>query len=207
MKISVVVNTACLGAKAQSVISSGGIKHGERLALLRDVLLPRLINDPLVDEVIVAGEYEAGEGYTYVPAPSVAFDCTDALHQRQAGFEASTGDVIVFLHDDHLPTEGFFEDLTGVASRTRWDVIQPARVCRRDDGLVELNNGFAEGYVMGHAVVMRRSAVIAAPWDSVAKVFTWDVSHTELLRASGQRIVVGLCVEDLEARLGATPWR
>jgi hypothetical protein len=110
--ISVIVNTCCLGSNARSVLSSGGIAYTERRQLLRDVLLPRLVGDPLVDEVIVVGEYEPGFGYEYVHSPSVAFNCTDALQQRQDGFDASNGEVVVFLHDDHLPCDGFFDALT-----------------------------------------------------------------------------------------------
>lgn len=211
-RVSVVINTCCLGEKARSVIAlKSGIRYGERLSLLRDVLLPRLINDPLVDEVIVVGEYEPGDGYTYVECPSVAFDCTDALAQRQAGFEASHGDIVVFLHDDHLPLGDFFSSFP--LSHIGWDVLVPERLALSNppNGMCVLNNGREGGYVMGHACVMRRVAVKAVPWSSVAKVHTWDVDHSRKLLAAGQRIVFeedvnGLAVEDMEARIGARPW-
>lgn len=209
MSVSVVVNSACLGEKAKAVKSSGGIVHGERAALLKNILLPRLVGDPLVDEVIVVGEFEDGDGYTYVPAPSVAFDCTDALHQRQAGFEASSGDIVMFLHDDHMPQADFFTVLRQFYGMKGWDVIVPSRYCLKEFRTVFLNNGAIDGYVMGHASVMTRSAVEAVPWSSVAKVFAWDVDHSNKLRAAGMAIEFSgvLMVEDMEARIGGQPWR
>lgn len=209
--ISVVLNSAALGEKAKSVLSSGGVEHGKRAKLLRYQILPRLLDDPLVGEVIVAGEWEHTKGTRYVFSPSVKFDCTDALQQRHDGFLASKGDIIVFLHDDHSPHPDFFDTLeANYASNKAWDVLVPRRYCSPAPNCsVALNNGKAEGYVMGHCSVMRRSAVEAVPWNSVKKIFVWDVDHTDKLKKAGQTIMFSddLYVQDLETELGAEPWR
>lgn len=215
MSISVIVNTAARGEKSGTVVSSGGksgVTHAQRIDLLESRILPRLLHDEDVDEVIVVGEWrepKEGERFRYVPCPSVQFDCTDALDQRQAGFEASSGRILVFLHDDHLPDEWFFRLLAGIYDRMNdWQVLVPRRMALHNEQWHTLNNGEAEGYVMGHASVMRRSVVEACPWRRVPKVFTWDVCSTLLLREAKASIrwVKDLVVCDLEAEIGARPW-
>lgn len=205
------MNSAALGERSKTVISSGGIEHGKRSDLLRFQILPRLLDDPLVTEVIVAGEWEYSKGVRYVYSPSVAFDCTDALQSRHVGFLASKGDPIVFLHDDHMPHPDFFDVLqTHYIPDPTWDVLVPRRYCSPAQHCsMALNNGKAEGYVMGHCSVMRRSAVEAVPWNTVAKVFVWDCDHSDKLKKAGQTIVWAddLYVQDLETELGAEPWR
>ena len=207
--VSVIINTAAMGLKARSVLSSSGIPHGQRALLLRGQVLPRLLRDPAVDEVLVVGEYEPAEGYQYIESPSVAFDATDALQQRASGAAASRGDVMVFQHDDHTIDESFFEILrTTYARDSRWDVLVPARWTMDSAGPRQLNNGSAEGYVGGHVCVMRRSIVDKAPWSAVGKVPTWDLAHTSMLRACGARIrwVEDLKVWDLEGRAPGYGW-
>ncbi len=207
--ISVVINTAALGEVAATVLSSGSIEHGKRVNLLRDRLLPRLLNDPEVGEVIVVGEWESGAGYRYVPCGSVNYDCTDALEQRQRGFEASTGRLIVFLHDDHLPAENFFRMLRDYDVSPVWDVLVPTRLALDSEGGTHiLENGFHEGYVMGHCSVLRRAICERVPWRRVPKVYTWDICHSILLRDANAKVrwADDLVVYDLESELGATPW-
>lgn len=207
--ISVVINTAALGEKAQTVLSSGGVPHGARAGLLRDTIIPIVAHDPYVYELAVVGEFCSGYGYTYVHSPSVNFDCTDALVSRAKGVRATHGRVIVFLHDDHLPLPGFFQTIHEKYRDDRsWDVLVPQRVCRKGDAVIPLNNG-ATDYVMGHASVMHRAAASLVPWDTIPKVFAWDVAHTDRLREMQAviRWVDDLTVQDMETELGAEPWR
>jgi hypothetical protein len=208
VSISVIINSAALGDRSKAVLSSSGIPHGRRAYLLHSVILPLLRTTPEVSEIVVVGEYAAGDGYLYVPCPSVAFDCTDALAQRQAGFEASKGDVLVFQHDDHIMDLASLETLDRQYTRDdSWDVLVPRRKARSDNEVLELNSGDGR-YVMGHACVMRRSAVERAPWGQVDKVFTWDVRHTQNLTEAGARIrwVSDLVVWDLEERAPGRGW-
>ena len=211
MSITVIVNTAALGPKSADTLSSGKIPHRARIKILRDVLLPRLTAQPLVDEVIVAGEWHEpglGDRWRYVPCASEHYDCTDALAQRQAGAEASHSNLLVFLHDDHVPAEDFFLNLQAHwANRTDWDVLVPERRTFKDGAEVVLNNGRHQ-YIMGHACVMRREMWEAAPWTRVPKVHTWDMGHTIQVRDQLGQIkwVTDLIVYDAEAALGARPW-
>ncbi len=209
MTVSVIVNTAALGEVSAAVLSSGGVQHGLRTTLLRERLLPRLLRDPDVGEVIVVGEWESGEGYRYVPCNSVNYDCTDALEQRQRGFEASTGRLVVFLHDDHIPADDFFQVLREYDVSPAWDVLVPIRRALDSEGSVHnLENGRQEGYVMGHCSVLRRAVCERAPWRRVPKVYTWDICATLLWRDANAKILWAddLVVYDLEASLGAKPW-
>ena len=207
MTTSVIINSAALGPKSGAVLSSVGQPYSKRIDLL-DGMLVELPSRAGVDEVIVVGEYKDGPGYRYISAPSRAFDCTDALHQRQAGFEASSGDLLVFAHDDHKPDIGFFNVLRQrYVGDDSWDVLVPVRRALEQGEILTLNNGFGV-YVMGHACVMRRAMATAVPWSSVQKIFTWDVDHTARLRAAGTRIkwVEDLIVWDLEERAPGFGW-
>lgn len=213
MSISVVVNTAALGAQSGDVLSSGKVPHRARIKLLDDVLLPRLSAESLVNEIVVAGEWrepEPGERWTYVPSASQKFDCTDALLSRQRGAEATTARLLVFLHDDHIPAEDFFRVLSDrYEPRGDWDVLIPERRAFKGDVELLLPNGRMEAYVMGHACVLRREIWRAVPWTDVPQVFTWDLGQTLLLRQAGAllRWCNDLIVYDAETSLGAEPWR
>jgi hypothetical protein len=212
MSVSVVVNTAALGTKSGDILSSGKVPHRARVKVLREVLLPRLCSNPLVDEVIVAGEWHEpgiGDRWRYVPVASQNFDCTDALASRQAGAEASHGNLLVFLHDDHVPGEDFFVNLVShYGSVGNWDVLVPERRTFKDGVDIALNNGASQGYVMGHACVLRREIWKDVPWTDVPQVHTWDVGFTLLLRQQLAIIkwVRDLVVYDAESALGARPW-
>ena len=213
MSVAVIVNTAALGPQSRDVLSSGKVPHKARVKLLENVLLPRLCAEPLVDEVVVVGEWrppEPDERWLYIPNASQNFDCTDALAQRQAGAEFTTSRLLVFLHDDHVPASDFFKVLVQkYANNGHWDVLVPERRCWKGDEEVLLNNGRMELYVMGHACVMRREIWQDVPWTDVPQVFTWDIGHTLLLRKACARIeyVNDLIVYDAETTLGAEPWR
>jgi hypothetical protein len=210
MRVSVVINSAALGTRSARVLSSGHLPHGQRAELLRKQILPTVLAHRAVDEVVIVGEWEEGAGYRYVPSPSTRFDCTDALAQRAAGFASCHGDVVLFQHDDHAAQSECLDVLVRkyVPERT-WDVLVPRRMAMDGSTPRVLNNGADEGYVMGHACVMRRAIAEAVPWTRAPAVFTWDVAYTGLLRARDARVrwVDDLVVWDLEAELGATPWK
>lgn len=196
MNLSIIVNTCSLGPRAQEVTgSTTPSPHAWRAYALRHFILP--IYRAYGSEVIVVGEYEDGEGYTYIPSPSRFFSAVDALHQRQEAFEASTGELVAFVHDDHLLN-------FARASNVPWgdaDVFVPPRFRR---GVGRLNNGFEAGYVSGHAAIYTREILEAAPWGDVPKVHTWDIEHTKMLRAAGARIIQVPALEawDVEMETG-----
>ena len=187
MRLSVVINTCCLGPRAHEITGSWTFTpHALRAYSLGNFILPFYRADASIDEILVAGEFVEGEGYRYVPCPSTHFSCIDALAQRQAAFEAATGDVIVFHHDDHMIDYTFAAKLK-TADMTKVDVILPERRRRTMGGHEVLNNGGKDGYISGHCVVMTREACEKAPWNAVQHVFEWDVSHTRLIAAAGLR--------------------
>lgn len=204
-RISIVVNTCCLGPRSHEITGScTPTPHVYRLFALGNFIIPAYIADPNIDEVIVVGEFADGEGYTYVPSPSTHFSCIDALAQRQAGFEASSGDIIIFTHDDHHLDFGFAAALRAMLPfPDDISVVLPQRRRRTFGGHNVLNNGRDQGYLGGHAVVMTRDAATRAPWRDVAQVHEWDKSHTALVAAAGlkARWLDDLWVWDVE--LGA----
>ena len=174
-----------------------------RAYALRCFLLPMAITN--FDEVIVAGEWEEGEGYTYVHAPSKFFGAEDALHQRQAGFEASTGNVIVHCHDDHY--------IEGNTNGKLFDVLSPARYTRLrrvagerlNGGEPKLDVGNA-GYVCGHSAIYRKEVLEACPWKNVPAIFTWDIQHTAQIKSLGLSIEWVSTIRAWDIEFGSKPW-
>ena len=220
MSISLVINTCANGPKAAETLSSGKQPHAQRAFVLRNFILPAALADPTFDEVIVAGEWEPGNGYIYIEVPSVHFSCVDALAQRQAGFERSTGDFIMFQHDDHIfDPELAIIDWRGEASREvdialsspEWDVLVPSRYTRlRDVNGERLFNGEAGpdmlGYVSGHCAIYRREVLEKCPWGDVPKQHTWDLAHTAQIRAAGFTIEWSEALRCYDIEGGAKPW-
>jgi hypothetical protein len=207
VSFTAIVNTISLAADADRA-SSGGRPYADRAWLLRNVILPWYASLKVFDEVVVVGEFEEGPFHRYVPCPQAYHNVGDALIQRTVGLKAThgeNGDWILFQHDDHLwdprnslpRTEGGFDA-----------VLSPARMTRARAPFGErLNNGHREGYVSGHALLMRRWAAETVLWASVPPVFTWDVEYTKALKAANVpwRYAPEYVVWDLER--GAEPWR
>lgn len=187
MKISVIVNTCCLGPRAHAVTGScSPTPHAWRAFALGNFILPAYAADANIDEVIVAGEFVQGDGFTYAPSPSRFFSCVDALAQRDAGAKAANGDILIFTHDDHILEPGFAARLRAMLPLPDGvGVIVPQRRRRTFASWNVLNNGRDQGYIGGHVVVMTRAAAEAVPWSIVAEVHEWDKSHTQLLRDAG----------------------
>ena len=198
--ISVVINTCALGPRSREVTGScSSTPHAARTFALRHFIIPRYVDDPFISEVIVVGEWEPGEDYTYIPHPSEHFSCVDALSQRQAGFDASSGEIAVFTHDDHIFAADAF---SFVAAGFEGDVILPTRLKRTSGGVKVLPNGSAEGYVSGHASIMKREMATRAPWSEVEKIHTWDLSHTNLLIREGAHVISSPQIRVYDVELG-----
>lgn len=226
MSLTIVLNTCALGPKARETSNSQGrLKHAQREYALRTWILPAYIANPFVKELIVVGEWEPPQHdeYSYVHVPSTYLTCVDALAQRQAGFEASTGEVLVFQHDDHI-----LDSASILQFNCGWpphfssaEVLVPSRWTRLRFPLGErLNNGEpqliidkhagqigeSEEYVSGHCAVYQRDAIVAASWRDVPKRHTWDQEHTRQLVAAGVRIRWEPVLRCEDVEMGSTPW-
>jgi hypothetical protein len=225
--ISLVINTCAGGAKAAETLSSGRQPHAQRAYALRNFILPAALADPTFDEVIVVGEWEPGSGYVYIEVPSVHFSCADALAQRQAGFERSTGDWVVFQHDDHMLVNELFghDDFGDVCSdiinatfhHAPYDILVPSRYTRlRDVNGERLYNGetssdrhvvvMGPGYISGHCAIYRREVLEACPWGNVDTVHTWDIAHTKQIRAAGFKIEWSNALRCYDIEAEGRPW-
>ena len=198
MKVSLIINTACGDPMAQDVPT--------RAALYKDryEYLKRIVNEfgPVCDEVIVAGKIPDGrlDGvHKYVELVGGYGDRRDALLQREMGARASTGDALIFTHDDHLPrwTRADFEREYADA----WDILVP----ERRHGITEelLNNGREDGYMGGHTLVMRRDLWIRVPWVTVVPERCWDLPMTRVWQREGATIAYSDILQsvDLEAKV------
>lgn len=205
MTLSVIVNTCAQGDTARRIKSSGGVEHRHRAYLLNTWILPRLISDDLVDEIIVAGEWHEApdDEWIYVEEPSEYYGAEDALAQRDAGFRASSGDMLIFQHDDHI----LGPEMTRLARKRGRDVISPSRWTRMRDPTGErLNDGWSDSYLHGHAICMSREAVEEVPWSEVPKEFVWDKLHTQLLLEAGYEPLLDSEMKIFDVEPGSEPW-
>ena len=204
MNTSIIINTCALGAYAHAVVGSdghGGL-HAWRAYVLRNWIIPMYTRWPT--ELIIVGEWEPGPGYIYIPCRGETLSCVNALVQRQAGFEVSTGDIIVCQHDDHV-----FDGLTITAEALRWDVISPRRhtyLRTLRAGGEWLNDGSRDGYILGHGAIYKRQVLERCPWKDVPLVYSWDEAHTQQIRAAGftTGYAPDIVIRDVEP--GGKPW-
>lgn len=178
-----------------------------RIYALRNWLLPTYAADKNIAELIVVGEWEPGDGYTYIKCPSVHFSSVDALLQRQKGFEASTGDVVIHSHDDHILAPNWANCLD-----SRADILVPKRYTRLRHPFGEiLNNGEPtmedhRGYVSGHLAVYKREVLERCPWNKVPAIRTWDQQHTRQIEEAGYKILRSQTLKAFDVEFGSRPW-
>ena len=188
--LSVCVNTCALGPRAVDTISTTrAAPYAARRYALGNFVLPALIHDPFIMEVIVVGEWTPGDGYTYVPCASRYFSSDDAVAQRQAAFEASRGEFVLFMHDDHiLHPKAAREIVSGAMCDV--DVMVLPRFARGMHGDVAKPNGgdATPPYLSGHAACYRREILERVPWKSVPAIREWDQAQTMLMRGIGARL-------------------
>jgi len=216
MKISLIINTAA-GDPRVAGENNPWRRHtyGDRVAMVHKIVAE--CTD--FDQIIVAGVFEpSAEGlYTSVQIPQQYGDRRDALLQREIGARHATGDILVFTHDDHMPsapqndegftmpflltsgTKSFIEDDTIVDFTQGWDILVPKRI----HGVTgeELNNGKEAGYMGGHTLCMKREAWAAVPWVTAIPPRSWDIPMTRIWLDAGLKIVWtdDLISVDLEA--------
>lgn len=217
MSISLIINT-CAGREPRAdVCSHGGQPYEQRAYALQNFILPAYIADPDVDEVIVVGEWMDGPGYTYVPSSSIYYSSDDAVHQRQAGFEAAKGDWLVFQHDDHLLENEWWGDdepngsseldyLFNQPGEVGCDILVPQRWTRlRNITGEKLPNG-ESSYISGHCAIYRREVLERCPWNRVAVCRTWDMFHSEQIRNEGFNIHWSQTLRVWDVEAGSHPW-
>lgn len=227
--ISLIINTCALQESMYNT-TPAGVPYNTRAYALRNWILPQYLSDPYIDEVIVVGSWEEGEGYQYIPSPSKYFSCVDALEQRQLGFEASKGDVVIFQHDDHVLSNPYtgpyynrsnsLQDLVEYAGEENdyifADVWSPARYTRlRFVNGERLNNGEPgynehvppSGHLSGHCAIFRREVIEQCPWTDAQKVFTWDHSMTQAVVVAGFKIVWTDAIKCWDVSFNEEPWK
>jgi hypothetical protein len=190
MRISYIINSAASDPLVNTIGNPWRkVGYRRRYSLLKEQVLPAATAQGF-DEVIVAGCFEAGAGYQYVPMEPRFRDRRDALWQREIGARYATGDVLVFGHDDHSLAPDFEKALWDRCMTTddfaAWDLLIPKRI----HGITgaELNNGKDSGYMGGHVLVMKRWLWAQVPWTLVDTSF-WDTTLTREWKAAGGKLV------------------
>lgn len=180
---------------------------GARRDLVDTLILPSIVRQGF-DEVLVVGTHHDGPGYRYLHVPSVTGTTLDALIKRDVGAVATDADVLVYLADDHRLDPDFGEHLRDLCRNPDWDVAGPSRYVMRDGERLALNMGINQGYIGGHAIVVRRRALQILPWMAGRHSLVWDVDFTQESMRRGNRAIGAtdgwLAVEDVEP--GAEPW-
>lgn len=200
MRISYCINTASRDPYAAGFKNPHrSVGYASRYSLLKEKVLPAVLAQGF-DEVIVAGSFEEGSGYAYVPVLPKYRDRRDALCQREAAARHATGDILIFGHDDHAVAADFGQQLVKYAGYRHgempvefpdWDLLIP----QRQHGITKetLANGKNEkepvyAYMGGHVLVMRRWLWATVPWTTVDTEF-WDTSMTRIWKEAGARLV------------------
>jgi len=196
MKISLILNTACM----DPIVAGRSNTYRDAQYVSRIDMLRETIADAKdFDEIIVAGNYKAGDGYKYIEVQPHAHNRSDGLIQREVGARHSIGDILVFCHDDHRPGEGFAKivwehygmpnsnsiDMLNI-SNTQNDLLIPKRIHKLNGST--LNNGKDDDYMGGHCLVMHRSLWAEVPWTLTDLTF-WDVVMTRLWREAGANLI------------------
>lgn len=197
MRISYIINSAASDPWIQDGRNPWRqAGYGSRYRLLKEKVLPAAMQQGF-DEIIVAGCFEEGEGYRYVPVAPRFRDRRDALWQREIGARYATGNVLIFGHDDHA-LHGDWWDFLKWPEWDSWDLLIPKRI----HGITgtELTNGKDKGYMGGHVLVMKRWLWAEVPWTACDTIF-WDVSMTRLWKEAGGKLVYAddLVHADVEA--------
>lgn len=208
MTFSCVINTCALAQGAAAHAGPSGIPYAQRHEFIQYAILPRLLNDPLVETIVISGEYQYGDGYVYQPCFSTYHNCRDVLAQRHAGWLKARGtEYVLFLMDDHVPEDKFFETALGGRAEHAWDVLSPNR--RSHATRADLNSGWngvgspdpVGPYTHTHGIVMTQQAIRRCPWDSLTPIYRFDVLHSWWF--ADQKLRVGLgydtYIEDLES--------
>ena len=214
MSISCVVTTIAGADDADTrgnLYTCGG-SYAQRGWVLRNVMLPWLHSMDVFDRLVVAGEWETGPEFVYAPRCQVYHDIKDILLQRQAGFEATTGeanDWVLYLNDDTIwcpenpvPQPG---EPHGVLSPSRWTRARTSHAEPLPDG---------EGkFVQWHATLVKRKVTVRVPWSAFPDVLGpdgmhhFDLQFTDILEQAQipWRYAPEYKVWDLE--MGGSPWR
>jgi len=198
VRTSLIINTSCGDPDAGHVPTRAAL-YADRYEYVK-----RIVSEfgPVCDELIIAGKLPEGEldGVDrYIEIVSGYGDRRDALLQREMGARVSTGDALIFTHDDHLP-RWTRQDCEGQWDLP-WDILVPERRHAITDEL--LNNGRDQGYMGGHTLVMRRALWVAIPWTSVVPARCWDLPMTNVWRKNGATIAFSDILKsvDLEAKI------
>ncbi len=188
MTFAVVVNTCAMKPGANQHAGPSGIPYSKRVSFLKDIILPRLHNDPLVGTICVVGEFEPSEtgAYEYVPVSSAYHNCRDVLAQRQAGWlkvRRTNADAVLFLMDDHVPDGKFFERASRTLGQAMWDVLSPNRRSHRTGRTLNAGwNGVGSAdpvgaYAHTHGIFLTPKALGLCPWDGLTPIYRFDVLH------------------------------
>jgi len=203
MKISLILNTSCMDPLANIFKNQWRKKpYAARIEILQETIA--LAKDWDWDEIIVAGQFESGDGYKYVEVEPVFRNRSDGLIQRELGARHATSDVLVFCHDDHRPDDTFELQLRGYDKVADWDLLIPKRIHNLTGDLLENGNHEQnpkrESYMGAHCLVMKRWLWAQVPWTSVETTF-WDHSMTRLWKEAGAKLVYAddLIHYDMEA--------
>lgn len=205
--ISLIITTCALGHPVP--------RYMLRSYALRTFILPRYLADPTLGEVLVVGEWEEAPEhlYKYVHVPAQHHGIGDAIVQRQAGFDAATGDLLVFQSDDHV-FDASLSNAEPIMQQHHVDVLVPMRRTRMRKLESERVNGgeaserYPRGYVPWHGAVYRRSAIEAAPWSALQPPYlSVDVQHADRLRDAHQHIAWTDALVLWDVDFGGTPWQ
>ena len=201
MKVTDIGKTACII-----------IAHDKRPPHIRGACIDSAIKAGF-DEVIVVGDWCEGEGYRYLPVPTMTGTTLDALIKRDVGTLATDADILVYLADDHAINCSWFAKVCKEKARQQgWDVLVPTRWAQHpEQGMVRVPNGeegiYTQLYCAGHCGVFRRRVVTARPWTAQPHHRNWDLLASIEQQVAGALFHVEPSLEILDLEPERAPWK
>ena len=171
-----------------SMMKNAPDRYAQRVDWVRENV--RILKEQGFGQVIVAGEFEKGKDYDYVPVEQMHRNCRDVLRQRYYGNLAVKGDpdFVWFQMDDHALVHR-----PPALTLHHVDVLSPIRVGGVSGK--ELNSGwnrvgFQESfqYLHTHALLLSRKCRQSFSWDTITPVYRFDVVCTWLWQETGMAI-------------------
>lgn len=181
--------------------------QGLRSKLIDERILPTLTG---ADEVLVVGTHHEGDGYRYLHVPNLTKTTNDALVKRDVAALAATGDVIVYLADDHCLLPYFIKELRQMNDEgiVAWDVLVPSRwVDHPEQGRIRIPNGEENYYCAGHGGVFRKRVMHERPWTAERHHPNWDLLTSHEHVRAGFKYVAWPKLQILDVIPTEEPWR
>ncbi len=215
--ISVIIDTCALYASKQKdwpCSITSGKPYSLRIPILRDQIVPRYLDDPLISEVIIVAsdpdwDFPTNDKLKLVvkPEPDGKAHGPWTIDKRHAGFLASTKKLLVFHHDDHVLGPGITQlIIEKYLPDPAWGALAASRWVKDKDGSEgRAIDGWYDGYMTTNGFVIHRHVVEKTTWDACPRKKFWDILYSKLLIDAGVTLLRAEDIRFYDVEMGVMP--